>query len=172
MVKKSLSRLVKKIKIYYPLGLIFLYLLGITLLLKNFYQWNWYSWMNFFMAGFFLIFSFFKLLDLQGFFKVYQTYDLIAKKLPLYGYLYPIIELILGLGYLVQIYPLVVNLITFIIMGVSSIGVLISLTKKKSIQCACLGTFFELPMSKLTLFEDLLMLGMAGIMLIKISALS
>jgi hypothetical protein len=51
-------------------------------------------------------------------------------------------------------------------MGISSIGVLATLTKKKSIQCACLGTFFDLPMSKLTLFEDLLMVIMAGIMLI------
>jgi hypothetical protein len=124
--------------------------------------------MNFFMAGFFLVFSFFKLLNLRGFAKAYQTYDPVAKKVPLYGYLYPGIELILGLGYLVQIYPLVINLITFIVMGISSVGVLASLAQKKTIQCACLGTFFDLPMSKLTLFEDLLMMGMAGIVLIKV----
>jgi len=52
-------------------------------------------------------------------------------------------------------------------MGISSIGVLSVLTKKKSIQCACLGTFFNLQMSKVSFFEDLLMVIMAGTMLIK-----
>src|ERR1700722_18931896 len=97
--------------------------------------------MNFFMAGFFLLFSFFKFLNLQGFAKAYQTYDLIAKKFPFWGYLYPGIELVLGIGYLLQVCPLTINLISLIIMGISSLGVLIALTKKKSIQCACLGTF-------------------------------
>jgi len=82
-------------------------------------------------------------------------------------YLYPVIELVLGIGYLLQVYPLTVNLISLIVMGISSFGVLIALTKKKSIQCACLGTFFNLPMSKATLFEDLLMVIMSGIMLVK-----
>lgn len=154
-----------KIKLYFPLALVFIYLGGITLLLKFFYHFSWATWMNFFMAGFFLLFSFFKFLNIKGFAKAYQTYDLVAKKLPLWGYIYPVIELVLGIGYLLQIHPLTTNLITLIVMGISSIGVLATLTKKKSIQCACLGTFFDLPMSKLTLFEDLLMVIMAGIML-------
>lgn len=155
------------LKNYFPLVLVFIYLLEITLLLKFFYHFSWESWMNFFMAGFFLLFSFFKFLNLKGFVKVYQTYDLIAKNFPLWGYFYPIIELILGVGYLLQIYPLTINLITLVVMGISSVGVLTALTKKKSIQCACLGTFFDLPMSKVSFFEDLLMMIMAGIMLIK-----
>ena len=54
------------------------------------------------------------------------------------------------------------------LMGVSSIGVVQSLLKKRAIQCACLGTIFNLPMTKITLFEDLLMVAMAGFALIKV----
>jgi len=36
-------------------------------------------WMNHFMAGFFLVFSFFKLLNLKGFAESYSMYDIVAK---------------------------------------------------------------------------------------------
>lgn len=155
-----------KIKSYFPLALVFIYLLATTLLLKFFYHFSWATWMNLFMGGFFLVFSFFKFLNLKGFAKAYQTYDLIANKFPFWGYIYPVIELVLGVSYLLQTHPLITNLITLTVMGVSGVGVLNALTEKRSIKCVCLGTFFDLPMSKLTLFEDLLMMIMAGIMLI------
>src|ERR1019366_8433287 len=40
----------------------------------------------YFMAGFFLVFSTFKLIDLKGFAAGYSTYDLFAKKVFFYGY--------------------------------------------------------------------------------------
>jgi hypothetical protein len=52
-------------------------------------------------------------------------------------------------------------------MGVSTIGVMQSIIAKKVIQCACVGTIFKLPLGKVTLFEDLLMVVMSGIMLLK-----
>lgn len=51
-------------------------------------------------------------------------------------------------------------------MGFSSIGVIQSVLNKKTIQCACLGAVFNLPMSTVTIVEDLLMVVMAGIMLV------
>ena len=51
-------------------------------------------------------------------------------------------------------------------MAISSIGVAIELSKKKEIMCACLGVVFKLPMTYVTLLEDLLMAAMALIMLI------
>jgi hypothetical protein len=41
-----------------------------------------------------------------------------------------------------------------------------SLIKKTNFQCACLGTIIKLPLSKVTLFEDLLMMVMSIIMLL------
>ena len=51
-------------------------------------------------------------------------------------------------------------------MTVSIIGVLQSVFNKRKIQCACLGAVFNLPMSTVTIIEDLLMITMSGIMLI------
>lgn len=122
--------------------------------------------MNHFMAGFFLVFAFFKLLDLKGFASSYRMYDLLAMRVPAYGYVYPFIELGLGLSFLSGFSPLITNWITVIVMGFSSIGVIQSVRNKKKIRCACLGAVFNLPMSTVTIIEDLLMVAMAGIMLL------
>jgi len=44
---------------------------------------------------------------------------------------------------------------------VSSVGVIQSVLNKRKIRCACLGAVFNLPMSTITILEDLLMAGMA-----------
>ena len=122
--------------------------------------------MNHFMAGFFIVFSFFKFLNLRAFADSYAMYDIIAKKIPVYGYVYPFIELLLGIAFLTAFNPFLTNVATIIIMGISSIGVIESVLNKKKIQCACLGTVFNLPMSSITIVEDLLMVSMSLIMLI------
>jgi len=121
--------------------------------------------MNYFMAGFFLVFSFFKFLDLKGFVSSYAMYDVLAMRIPAYGYLYPFLELTLGLAYLTEFAPIFTNWATVIIMGFSSIGVIQSVIDQKRIKCACLGAVFNLPMSTVTIVEDFLMVAMAGTML-------
>ena len=121
--------------------------------------------MNIFMSGFFLTFSFFKLLDLKGFAESYATYDIAAKKLPAWGFIYPFIELSLGISYAINFQPLITNLVTFVVMLISIIGVLQSLLNKRKIRCACLGAVFNLPMSTVTVIEDASMIAMSGIML-------
>jgi len=114
-----------------------------------------------FMGGFFIAFSFFKMLDLAGFSQSYRTYDLVAKAWPAYGLMYPFIEFALGLAYLVGWHPLIVNSVTALVMGVSLVGVVKAVTSKQTIRCACLGTVFNLPMSTVTIIEDGIMLLMA-----------
>lgn len=152
---------------YKPVLLIFVYISVITVLIQlpqnNF---DLMIWMQHFMAGFFLVFSFFKLLNLKGFAESYKMYDVIAKVLPVWGYMYAFIELGLGLAYLVNFRPELVNITTFLVMSVSLIGVLQSLLSKKQIRCACLGAVFNLPMSTITIVEDSLMIIMSGLMII------
>jgi hypothetical protein len=148
---------------YKPVLLIFIYLLAITLISAG---QNLTVWMNHFMAGFFLAFSFFKLLDLKGFAENYSTYDIIAKKWHGWGYVYAFIELGLGIAYLANVAILPVTAITFIVMSISIIGVLQSVLNKQKIQCACLGAVFNLPMSTVTIIEDALMIVMSAAMLI------
>lgn len=152
---------------YLPLILVFAYLVGV-ILLRQFHEgvWNWKEAMNNFMGGFFLVFSFFKLLNLRGFVASYLSYDVITKKWMTYGYIYPFLELALGIAYLIHFNPLITNWVTLILMSVSSIGVVQSLLNKRKIQCACLGAVFNLPMSKVTLIEDALMAGMALVMIL------
>lgn len=151
---------------YKPILLIFAYISLITILiqLKN-DTFNLMEWMRHFMAGFFLVFSFFKLLDLKGFAESYVMYDVIAKKIPVWGYIYAFTELGLGIAFLLNFNPLITNSVTFTVMSVSIIGVLQSVLNKKKIQCACLGAVFNLPMSTVTIIEDALMIVMSATMI-------
>jgi len=118
-----------------------------------------------FMAGFFLVFSGFKLLDIKGFATGYATYDLLAKRVYGYGYIYPFLELALGLAYLTRFNLVMTNKITLALMIFSGAGVLVAIAKKQKFQCACLGTFIKVPLTTVTIIEDFGMAAMAGAML-------
>lgn len=152
---------------YLPIFLIFGYIAGTSLLVQfTRHHFDGMEWMRHFMAGFFLVFSFFKLIKLNGFADGYATYDVIAKRVKGYGYIYPFIELALGIAFLINYNPFVTNMAALIVMSISSIGVIQSLIKKTPFQCACLGTVIQLPLSKVTLFEDLLMVAMSAVALV------
>jgi copper chaperone CopZ len=151
---------------YKPVLLIFVFITCISVI-ASFQegQFHFMHWMNYFMAGFFIAFSFFKLLDLRGFAESYSMYDIVARRLPAWGYIYAFIELALGIAYLTPFDPLLTNAVTFLVMSVSITGVLQSVVKRRKIQCACLGAVFNLPMSTITIMEDALMILMSGISL-------
>lgn len=158
-----------KLTTFTPLIIITIYLLGFVILSEvNYGEFRLMHAMNNFMGGFFIIFSFFKFLNLSGFADAYSTYDVIAKKWRGYGFIYPFIELGLGVSFLFHAFPKTTNIITLLVMSISSIGVIQSVLKKNKIKCACLGTVFNLPMTTITIIEDLLMVAMSIIMLIYI----
>jgi hypothetical protein len=128
-------------------------------------SWDTMNAMRHFMAAFFIVFGAFKIYNWHGFVDAYQMYDVLAKKSRSYAYAYPVIEIMLGVAYLLNFSPVATNVATLLITGVSSIGVLQALRKKEEITCACLGAVFKIPMTKVTLFEDVLMAFMALIML-------
>jgi copper chaperone CopZ len=154
---------------YRPLLLILGYLIVASLLLQlPTSDWDgvhWHETMRYFMAGFFLVFSFFKLLDVPAFADAYAGYDLLAKRWHDWGLIYPFVELALGLAYLANWNPLLTNWVTLIVMGFSAIGVIQAVLNKRSIRCACLGAVFKLPMSTVTIVEDVGMVVMAGMAL-------
>lgn len=152
---------------YKPIYLIFFYLLLINTIIsaKNM-QFD--SFMANFMATFFLIFSFFKLLDLDGFARGYSAYDIIAKKFYRYGYIYPFIEFGLGIGYILFPTNLYFNIGVFFLMFVSSIGVIKAKLSKQKFDCACVGTFLKVPLGSIAIIEDILMTVLALVMILKI----
>jgi len=149
---------------YKPILLIFAYILAVSVIAG--YDSNGFQSMvamRVFMAGFFLVFSFFKMLDLYGFADSYAMYDVIARKIKAWGYIYAFIELLLGLAFALNVYPLLTNSITLVVMTISIIGVLKSVLNKRAIRCACLGAVFNLPMSTVTIIEDGLMIAMSAV---------
>ncbi|MFP2995069.1 heavy-metal-associated domain-containing protein [Spongiivirga sp. MCCC 1A20706] len=154
-----------KLKQLRPLLLIFLYLITASVLLhiKN---WNATEAMLDFMGLFYIVFSFFKLLDLKGFPASFAMYDPIAKKINTYGWIYPFIEVALGLMFLLRFELFYALVATLIILGATTIGVTQALLSKKTIQCACLGTALKLPMTQATFIENSIMIIMAVFMLI------
>ena len=150
----------------YPLFLIVGFIAGVTVLVSFATgTWSLEPMMRHFMAGFFIVFSFFKFLDPPGFVSAYRSYDIVAAKVPVWGWVYPFVELGLGVAYLLALAPVVTNAVTLALMLVGAVGVLSALLAKRTIRCACLGTALNLPMTKVTLIEDLTMAAMAAAML-------
>ena len=150
-----------KLSTYKPLLLVISFILLISLLASYKTSFNLMNWMTNFMGGFFIAFSFFKFLDLNGFSNSFATYDIIAKKWKGYGKIYPFIELGLGVAYLLALQSAITNTICILILTASTIGVVQAVLSKKQIQCACLGTVFNLPMSTVTIIENFTMISMA-----------
>lgn len=119
-----------------------------------------------FMAGFFIVFGFFKLLDIRGFVTTYRRYDLVAKAVPAWAWVYPFLELLLGTAYILAFAPVSTNLVTLVVMLTGATGVGKALFDKQRIHCACLGTVLNLPMTTVSLVEDLGMAAMAAAMLL------
>lgn len=127
--------------------------------------WDWMRWMHDFMGFFLVVFSMFKFFNMEGFADGFQMYDLLAKPLRPYAYVYPFIELGLGLGYIAHWQPAVVYWATIIVMVFGSLGVFNALRKGLDLECACMGTVLKVPLSTVALVEDLGMAAMAAAML-------
>ena len=154
------------IKDFLPLIIIISIIIALTAIHQFHYGFSFMGAMRIFMAFFFLVFGSFKVINLKAFAKAYAEYDIIAKQFFGYGYLYPFLELGLGIAYFFNWMPLYTNIFTLLLMLISAWGVLTELRKGRQIVCACLGVVFKIPMTYVTLGEDLLMASMAAIMLL------
>lgn len=157
----------KKWKQLRPLFIIFTYVIFGSILLSAGKELSVY--MSNFMGLFYLVFSMFKFLDYTSFPQSFQQYDPIAKRIAGYGWLYPFIEVGLGVLFLTKIQLNVALWTTLIVLGSTTIGVVSQLRKKERVQCACLGTVLDLPMTEATLIENSIMLIMALAMLLNLA---
>ncbi len=152
---------------YWPLILVVAYIVaGMLYVQWATGNWSWHHGMGLFMGLFFLGFAFFKLLNVPKFADAFSSYDLIASRWRGYALAYPFIELTLGFCYLLQLFPVATNVATIAVMGIGLIGVVRAVVNRQTIQCACLGTAFNLPMSSVTIIENSSMVLMAAAMLV------
>lgn len=147
-----------------PLFIILVYILVASVLLHS-EDWNKSEMMIDFMGLFFIVFGFFKMLDIIGFASSFSMYDPIAARLPLYGKVYPFIETILGLMLLMRYQVDIALIATIVLLGITTYGVTKTLLAKRSIKCACLGTALDLPMTEATFIENAIMIVMSIVML-------
>lgn len=105
------------------------------------------QFMYYFMGYFFIFLSLFKFFDLNGFATGFAKYDCIAMHMKLYGYLYPFLEFSLGAAYLAQFNLVATNLVTTILMSIGAISVLKGILSKQKVNCACLGTKLNVPLT-------------------------
>ena len=150
-----------------PMFLIFFYLFSASVLM-NIQSWETANFMLDFMGLFYIVFSFFKFLDYKGFPASFSMYDPVAKAIPAYGWIYPFLELGLGLMFLFRFQLTIALISTLVLLGITTYGVTKSLLDKRSIKCACLGTALNLPMTEATFIENAIMIVMAVGMLLSL----
>jgi cation transport ATPase len=151
----------------FPLFLIFGFITTAAILMHS-NPWNTSEFMLTFMGLFYVVFSFFKLLDVKGFAMSFKMYDPLAKTIPKYGFVYPFIELTLGIFFLMRFQIVAALFITLLILGITTVGVTKSLLSKQTIKCACLGSVLNLPMTKATFIENSIMIIMAVFMILQL----
>ncbi|MBH27503.1 MAG: hypothetical protein CL786_05710 [Chloroflexi bacterium] len=165
LLSKLLEHLNSKKPILLALTIVIVSSLSIQTPFQNFDLDNWFIT---YMGLFFMLFSFLKLLNIKGFSLTFSRYDLLGKNIPGFSISYPFLEFCLGIAFLTNSLLITANLTTLIFMISQSIGVGNVLRKKEIIQCACLGSSINLPVSYLTLIENLVMVSMSSYMLFKL----
>jgi len=129
---------------------------------ERFIEFSLRSWMHSFMGFFFVLLSLFKLVNLSGFADGYQRYDLLAKHSRPYAYLYPFLELALGLAYLGEILLVSTYIATIGLMLFGLVGILLSMKRGYQFECACLGTVLKVKLSTISILENFGMAAMAA----------
>ena len=165
LLSKFLEHLSSKKPILLALTIVIVSSLSIQTPFQNFDLDNWFIT---YMGLFFMLFSFLKLLNIKGFSLTFSRYDLLGKNIPGFSISYPFLEFCLGIAFLTNPLLIIANLATLIFMISQSIGVGNVLRKKEIIQCACLGSSINLPVSYLTFIENLVMVSMSSYMLFKL----
>jgi YHS domain-containing protein len=152
---------------YVPLLVLILLTLGAASAKQYSYPppWDWTLWMHDFMGLFLIVFSMFKFFNINGFADGFQMYDLLASSFRPYAYVYPFLELGLGLGYLAWFQPAFIYTATVVLMTFGSLGVFRALATGLDVNCACMGSVLNVPLSTVALVEDLGMASMALMML-------
>lgn len=149
-----------------PLAIVIAYIFILTYITTGLTNWSWHNFLSYSMGYFFIVFSMFKMINLKGFAEGYSQYDLISKKWYGWGYIYPFIELSLGILYLGLVNETWLHVMTIIVSVIVVISVSIELKKHGKFYCACLGTVLKVPLTKVSLIEYLTMAIMAFVMLL------
>jgi len=161
----SQERVSAKFLKYMPLILLFGLSAGIPAIHVLMSHSNFEQWMYQFMGVTLIALAYFKLLDLSKFAEAFSTYDPIAMKFHKYGNIYPFFELIAGTGFVLGVAVKALSILVILFLLPTTVGVVKALKQKRKFQCACLGTAFNLPLTKVTIVENILMITMSALII-------
>lgn len=113
------------------------------------------------MGWYFILFGALKVIGFTNFVETYLTYNILAQKIPLYAYCYPFIECSIGILYILGFNSILLNAVTFIIMIADAVSVSRALQVDQVMQCACMGTLFNIRLTFVSFIEDVIMAAMA-----------
>ena len=109
-----------------------------------------------------------KLRDLYSFSNQFITYDLLARRVVRYAYVYPFAEGLAGIGMIAGILTMPVALTALFIGSIGAISVIKAVyMDKRELKCACVGGNSNVPLGFISLTENFMMIGMAIWMLLK-----
>ncbi len=113
-----------------------------------------------------------KLKDIESFATMFLNYDLLAQKWVRYGYVYPFAE---GLAGILMVAGALMWISIPVALFIGTIGA-VSVFKavyidKRELKCACVGGDSNVPLGFVSLTENLMMIGMAVWMLVKVTLL-
>ena len=128
--------------------------------------------MSHLMGWVLVFFGAIKLSDVIGFAEGFAKYDPLAKQSIVYAQVYPFLEITLGVLFILQLLILPATLITLFIYSASLYGALQSMMKKETLHCVCLGTYFKLPLSTVTIIEASFMILMCVWMLVMFNSMT
>ena len=136
-------------------------------------QWHSYpDYMSHLMGWVLIFFGVIKLSDVVGFASGFAQYDPLAKRSIVYAQVYPFLEITLGVLFILQLLILPATLVTLCIYSASLYGALQSMMKKETLHCVCLGTYFKLPLSTVTIIEASFMILMCAWMLVMFNSMT
>ena len=152
---KPYTRLILTLSVVIVFGIVLSFVTGFS----------WLTLMDYWMGGYFLAFGIMQVLSLKKSAAMLRGYDPLAKIFTPYSFAYPLIQIGLGIGYFFMVWPIAISGIASVILLINTIGVDSVIRKKEVVRCGCLGEAMNVPVSRITLTENLVMLGMAIFML-------
>lgn len=114
-----------------------------------------------------------KLQDLESFTNQFLGYDLLARKVVRYAYVYPFAEAFVGIAMLAGVawLSVVAAIVAIFIGGINGLSVFKAVyIDKRELKCACVGGNSNVPLGFVSLTENIMMVGMGIYMLMRFSS--
>jgi hypothetical protein len=149
-------------KEYIKLAVVFAILAGTSTLMSTNVSFDIFNWIRWFLASFFIVFGSFKLIGYDLFTRTFPGYNPIARKLKVFNYGYPLIEITLGMLYVLNFAPMFTYAFTLILMIIGINGVLSGISNYgHSEHCPTVNHLIKLPLTKTLKIEYFLVSAFA-----------